>query len=304
MIIVPGSINLDLIAQSNGLPTPGQTITGTSYKTAPGGKGANQALAAQRAGGNVRMVGAVGGDPNAGLALALLEEANVDLRSVRTIEQRDIATGVALIVVDSQSGENQIVVVPGANGMVEVADVADLAVTNEDLLVLQQEIPSDVVEAALNLANAKGATSLLNIAPFNQTSVELTLLASVTVANETEFDELAAAMNLQGQDRIERAQDFCQRSGKTMVVTLGKDGVFAVAESSIFHAPSLPIVPVDTVGAGDTFCGCLAVALSERKSLQQALNFAAAAGSLACLKEGAQPSIPIRSDIDSALNES
>ena len=262
MIIVPGSINLDLIAQSKGLPSPGQTISGTHFETAPGGKGANQALAARRAGADVDMVGAVGSDANATQALSLLKEAGVNLSSVREISLPDVATGVALILVDTETGENQIVVVPGANGHVHANDLGDIVLQEKDFVVLQLEIPKSTVEAALIQSNASAATSLLNIAPFDKDAVDLTLQASITIANETEFDDLSDAMNLRGGDRVEKAKEFTRLSGKIIVVTLGGDGVFAVDGDTVFRAKSLPIEPVDTVGAGDTFCGCLAVALS------------------------------------------
>ncbi|MEM8540777.1 MAG: ribokinase [Pseudomonadota bacterium] len=302
MIIVPGSINLDLIAKSNGLPAPGQTLSGTHFETAPGGKGANQALAARRAGGDVLMVGAVGSDANAAEAISMLKDADVNLDAVRKIELEEVPTGVALILVDSVSGENQIVVVPGANGHVHADDLSGLALNDTDFVVLQLEVPSNVVEAALTIAKKNGAKSLLNIAPFDSSAVGLARKANITIANETEFDELAVAMNLQGNDRIEKAKEFCRQTGNIIVVTLGGDGAFAIEGNAIYRANSLPIEPVDTVGAGDTFCGCLAVALGEGKSMEEALAFASAAGSLACLKNGAQPSIPYRAEIDDALN--
>lgn len=301
MIIVPGSINLDLIAQTDRLPSPGQTVSGTHFTTAPGGKGANQALAARRAGADVQMVGAVGTDANARPALSMLAQAGVDLGFVREIGSTEVPTGVALILVHTHSGENQIVVVPGANGHVREDDLAGIALQENDFVVLQLEIPIATVESALIKSNESGAISLLNIAPFNADAVNLTLQASITIANETEFDDLADAMSLSGSDRIAKAKEFTRQSGKTIVVTLGGDGAFAVEQQTVYQAKSLPIEPVDTVGAGDTFCGCLAVALSEGKSLEEALEFASAAGSLACLKNGAQPSIPHRAEIDNVL---
>lgn len=302
MIIVPGSINLDLIAQTNGLPSPGQTISGTRFETAPGGKGANQALAARRAGADVQMVGAVGTDANARPALSMLIEEGVDLTFVREIEMAEATTGVALILVDTNSGENQIAVIAGANEHVRKDDFAQITLQENNLVVLQLEIPIATVEAALIKSNAAGATSLLNIAPFDINAATLAFLASITIANETEFDDLASALKLEGRNRVEKARDFARRSGKIIVVTLGGDGAFAVEGDTIIRAKSLPIEPVDTVGAGDTFCGCLAVALSEGKPLAEALVFASAAGSLACLKNGAQPSIPLRVEIDKAVD--
>ncbi|MEM9574200.1 MAG: PfkB family carbohydrate kinase, partial [Pseudomonadota bacterium] len=241
-------------------------------------------------------------DANAAEAISMLKDAGVNLDAVRKIELEEVPTGVALILVDSVSGENQIVVVPGANGHVHADDLSGLVLNDTDFVVLQLEIPSNVVEAALTIAKKNGATSLLNIAPFDSSAIDLARKANITIANETEFDELAVAMNLHGQDRIEKAKEFCRQTGNVMVVTLGGDGAFAIEGNAIYRANSLQIEPVDTVGAGDTFCGCLAVALGEGKSIEDALVFASAAGSLACLKNGAQPSIPHRAEIDDALN--
>lgn len=297
MITVVGSINLDLIANVERLPAPGETVPGSTFRTAPGGKGANQALAAARAGGKVRMVGAVGKDAFAGEALALLTEGKVDLGGVR---EAAAATGVALIFVDHH-GENVIVVIAGANGTVLPGDLAKADFHKGDVVLLQHEVPLETVDTALDSARKAGARSILNTAPFRPEAAHLLAKADHVVANETEFDLYADALGLAGGSREDRMHAFSAETGRTVVVTLGGDGVVAVEAGHLLRVPALPVTPVDTVGAGDTFCGYLAASLSEGLALQQALALAAAAGSLACTRNGAQPSIPLRGEVDAAL---
>ena len=297
MIIVVGSINLDLIANVERLPRPGETVPGSAFTTAPGGKGANQALAACRAGAKVRMVGAVGQDAFAGEALALLDEAGVDLSTVKKV---DTATGTALILVGGD-GENMIAVVPGANGLVAENDLAGDLFARGDHLLLQHEIPIETVAAALGAARKAGAVSILNTAPFQATAAPLLPRADYVVANETEFDLYADALGLEAGERQTRMRAFVARTGGVLIVTLGGEGVLAVTPDDDFQVPALPVTPVDTVGAGDTFCGYLAAGLDAGLGLADALRRAAAAGSLACLKPGAQPAIPLAAEVDAAL---
>jgi ribokinase len=297
MIIVVGSINLDLIANVERLPRPGETVPGSAFATAPGGKGANQALAARRAGANVHMVGAVGGDAFAGEALALLDQAGVDLSTVRRV---DGPTGTALILVGAD-GENMIAVVAGANGLVSEAEVSGAGIGTGDHVLLQHEIPLETVAAALGRARSAGAVSILNTAPYQPGAASLLARADYVVANETEFDLYADALGLAAGDRKARMRAFVEKSGNVLVVTLGGEGVLAAAPEREFAVPALKIKPVDTVGAGDTFCGYLAAGLDRGMSLEEAVRHAAAAGSLACLKPGAQPSIPVASEVEAAL---
>ncbi|UUP17949.1 ribokinase [Nitratireductor thuwali] len=297
MITIVGSINLDLIARVERLPAPGETVPGDRFSTAAGGKGANQALAARRAGAPVRMVGAVGTDTFAGQAVALLDEAGVDLSAVR---RWDGATGIAVILVGGD-GENVIAVIPGANGSVDAAAVREARMEAGEYVLLQNEIPLTAVEAAIDAARGAGAVSLLNTAPFRADAAHLLAKADYVIANETEFDLYAEALKLAGRDREARMNAFVKMSGRTLVVTLGADGVMAATPDAFFRVPALQITPVDTVGAGDTFCGYLGAALAEGMALEPALARASAAGALACLKPGAQPSIPHRDEVESAL---
>lgn len=300
MITVIGSINLDLVATVARMPAPGETVPGDVFRTAPGGKGANQALAAARAGGQVRMIGAVGKDSFAVEALACLKEGKVDLTGVLEAHAR---TGTALILVDAK-GENMIAVVPGANDAVVPGDVTNARLSKGEIVLLQHEIPLATVGAALDAARAAGAVSVLNTAPFRSEAAELLGKADYVVANETEFDLYGETLKLSGRDRPARMQAFAQQTGRTIVVTLGGEGVLATSPAESLSVPALKIKPVDTVGAGDTFCGYLGAGLAAGLDLEMALRRAAAAGSLACLKPGAQPAIPQAADVEAALAQS
>lgn len=299
MITVFGSINMDLIATPDRLPKPGETVIGSSFTTAAGGKGANQALAARRAGSIVRMAGAVGDDRLGSQALALLADAAVDLNSVRSAAE---ATGTAHILV-ADDGENVIVVVPGANGTVTDEDAKRVvgAMSRGDYLMLQFEIPNAAIEAALASAKQKGVTSIINIAPFGADAKRLGGMADILVANETEFDLFVGKGELSDEAREATMLALHAESGQTIIVTLGADGVVAIRKNEIFRAAGLAIEPIDTVGAGDTFCGYLAASLDAGLGFKEALRRAAVAGSLACLKPGAQPSIPFAAAVDAKV---
>ena len=295
MITVFGSINMDLIATTTRLPKPGETVAGQSFTTAAGGKGANQALAARRAGSTVRMAGAVGEDGFAEPALALLKEAGVLLDTVRPASD---PTGTAIILVGGD-GENMIAVVPGANGAVSAEDAEKSVglLSERDILMMQMEVPADAMEAAFRLAKAQGATTIFNTAPLTDNAIRLAALADIVVSNETEFELLIGRSGLSDDERVSAMQQMAERSGQTLVVTLGADGVVAIHQGEILRAAGLKITPVDTVGAGDTFCGYLAASLDQGLDFAAALRRAAIAGSLACLKAGAQPSIPTSDNV-------
>lgn len=297
MITVVGSINLDLITTMDRLPAPGETVGGKDFHTAPGGKGANQALAAARAGAAVRMVGAVGKDAFAGEAVALLRTGGIDLSRVAEVHA---ATGIAAIYV-AGDGENMIAVAPGANFAVTKGSIAGLKFAAGEHVLLQNEIPIDTTQAVLDQAREQGAISMLNTAPFVAAAAALLGRADYAVANETEFDLFADALGLPPGGREARMRAYVEQTGHTIVVTLGADGVLAATPDDFLKVDALKIVPVDTVGAGDTFCGYLGAGLAAGMTLGEALRRAAVAASLACLKPGAQPAIPLAADVDTAL---
>ncbi|MDP2803237.1 MAG: ribokinase [Phreatobacter sp.] len=296
MIIVFGSINIDLVARVPALPRAGETVAGPDYAVIPGGKGANQALAARRAGAAVAMVGAVGRDGFAAPALSLLEAAGVELSAVAPV---DAATGVAFIAVDA-AGENQIVVAAGANAAVRAAALERLAPAPRDTLLMQWEVPEAEILAAARWARARDLRVILNRAPAGPVPAELAALLDVVVVNAHEVLALGAGFGLAdgGADGVAAA--ISERHGLAVAVTLGAEGAICWADGIRHESPAYPVEVVDTTAAGDTFCGALAAALDRGRGLETALEFAAAAGSLACSRAGAQPSIPDLAAIDAA----
>lgn len=296
MITVFGSINMDLVAISDRLPKPGETVTGKSFSTAAGGKGANQALAARRAGATVKMAGAIGDDAFAAPALTLLRDARADLSLIKTVA---VPTGTAVILI-GEGGENMISVIPAANGEVspEDADRAVSEMASGDILMLQFEVPADAIEAALKAAKAKRVTTIINTAPLTSQAQRLSRMADIVIANETEFELLIGKHDLSADQREKELVVLHEETGQTLIVTLGAEGVMAIRNGKLVKAKGLKIDPVDTVGAGDTFCGYLAASLDAGLDFEVALRRAAVAGSLACTRPGAQPSIPVASEVD------
>lgn len=298
MITVFGSINIDLVCRTAHLPRPGETVPGSEYRLIPGGKGANQALAARRAGAEVRMVGAVGADDMAAIALGELQADGVDLASVA---RRGATTGMAIITVDDHA-ENTIVLSPGANARLVAGDLPEGGIGAGDTLLLQMEVPFAESLAAARAARAAGARVLLSIAPFLPIERAALDAFDMILVNETEAADLARHLGLAaGRDGGETVSTLAAALGRTVIATLGADGAVAAHEGERILVPSLPVVPVDTTGAGDTFAGVLAALLDQGETLATAMQYAAAAGSLSCTIAGAQPSFPRRGAIDDAL---
>ncbi len=296
MIIVFGSINIDFVTPVTRLPGRGETVAGPGYTLHPGGKGANQALAAARAGASVAMVGAVGRDGLAEPALALLRTGGVDLGQVARV---DAPTGAAFIAVED-GGENQIVVASGANAHVRASQLAGLPLSPGDSLLLQREVPLEECIAAARLAKQAGARVILNLAPAGgDPHGKLLAETDIVVMNETEALLHGAHAGLEGQGGADRVATALRRDGvPTIVVTLGAGGAVAwhSAGDRAFAAAHAVNV-VDTTGAGDAFCGAFAAALDEGRDIHEAMRFGVAAGSLACMQAGAQPSLPFAADI-------
>lgn len=297
MITVFGSINLDLVTRVAKLPRPGETVHGSDIAQFPGGKGANQALAARRAGAEVRMVGAVGGDDFATLALTELRDAGVDLSAVET---RGETTGVAVITVD-EAGENTIILSPGANLRGDAAQVSQAGLGPGDSLMLQMEVTEAETFAAARAARAAGARVILSLAPFVPLDRSAFSDVSLLLVNETEAGDLASHYGLRGSDPAETVKALAGSLGLTVVTTLGPAGAMASDGEAIVTVPSLKVDPVDTTGAGDTFAGVLAAGLDAGADLEAAMGRAAVAGALACTREGAQPSFPQAGEIEKAL---
>ena len=298
MVIVFGSINLDLVTRVARFPAPGETIGAESFATHPGGKGANQALAAARAGAAVRLYGAVGTDAFADTALALLAAGGVDLDGVK---RAAASTGSATILVDAH-GENCIAVASGANALADPEAVPDSVLAPATVLVLQHEVPAQANAALIARAHRAGARIVLNAAPARPLGIELLRQVDVLVLNETEASALAAQHQWPAAPRAFTAAAIAVAAPIfAVVVTLGKEGALAASGTDTIHVHAPDVEIVDTTGAGDAFVGALAAAIDARASLQDALRAAVVAGSLACTAVGAQSALPERDAIAAAL---
>lgn len=296
-IIVVGSLNVDLVVRTPRFPRPGETIAGEDLAIVHGGKGANQAVAAARMGGQVAMVGRVGDDAFGQRLIRSLEEQGVDTAHVRV--DRGSATGTAVIVVDA-AGENSIILSPGANGCVQPADVdaAERLFKMAELLVLQLEIPVSTVTAAAALARERGLTVVLNPAPGQLLSDSLLGCVDILVPNETEL-ELLLGRDVDGMDaRTRAARQLLRKGMSTVIVTLGAEGALVVTTEGACHIPGRSVDVVDTTAAGDAFVGGLSAALTAGRSLVEAVEYANCAGALAVTKFGAQPSLPTAARVD------
>jgi ribokinase len=296
MVIVFGSINIDLVARVPRLPGAGETVAGPGYALVPGGKGANQALAARRAGANVVLAGAVGRDGFADIALDLLAADGVDLSRVA---RADAPTGAAFIAVDAE-GRNQIVVASGANAFARASALDGLATEPGDILLLQWEVPDAEIAAAAAWAKARGLRVMINRAPAGPASPDLLAMTEIVVVNEHEVVALAEGHSIDATDPDAIASALSTRYGTAIFVTLGAEGAIGWADGIRHAVPSLPVEVVDTTAAGDTFCGALAAALDRKRGYETAIEFASAAGSLACTVFGAQTSIPRLATIEPA----
>jgi ribokinase len=293
MIVVFGSINIDLVTRAK-IPAPGETTLGDDYVAIPGGKGANQALAARRAGARVALVGTCGTDGFAAPALALLREAGVDLSATRAVAR---PTGAAFIVVDP-SGENAIVVASGANAEARATQLKGLAFGPGDLLLLQRETPEAEVEAAALLARRRGAKVMLNLAPAGVPSAALIGALDYLCMNEHEAATLGAAMAIVAREAEDIAAELTRRHGFATLVTLGAAGAVGFVGGERFAATAPKVTAVDTTGAGDTFVGAFAAALDSGLSFAAAMRRGVIAGSLACARPGAQTSMPSAAEIE------
>lgn len=299
-ITVVGSLNMDLVARSPHIPQPGETIIGGELLTIPGGKGANQAVAAARLGAATAMVGKVGQDAFAAPLLQNLAEANIDHTFVR--QDAAAATGAALIVVDD-AGENSIVVTPGANHQLTPADVegAEAIITTAKVLLLQLEIPLDAVIKAAQMARSHGVTVILNPAPAQALPPELLNAVDILIPNETET-EILTGLPVGSPAEAELAAARLRQQGvTTIIMTLGAKGALLIVDGQSRLIPPFSVTPVDTTAAGDAFVGGLAVALAEGQPLPEAVRWGNAAGALAATKLGAQPSLPDRAVLQAML---
>ncbi|MDQ2711253.1 MAG: ribokinase [Acidobacteriota bacterium] len=301
--MVVGSLNADLVQRVERFPRPGETIVASDLTIIPGGKGANQAYAAGLLGASVKMVGQVGNDPFGPMLIENLQKANVDTRRVRVSET---ATGTAAILVLS-SGENVIIISPGANGRLTPEVLAGRldAIESGSVVLAQLEVPLVTTKMVLETARKRGATTILDPAPAQELPGEVLELVDFLTPNQTE-----AALLLQSSREIESyeeaeqaAKSLLGRGPWTVVLKIGQLGVVIASPQGVERVPSFPVRPVDSTAAGDTFNGAFAAALTEGKPVVEAARFANAAAAISVTRHGAQSSIPERAEVDELLRK-
>lgn len=294
-ICVIGSLNMDLVVNVDAMPKPGQTIIGSNFKEVPGGKGANQAVAMARLNGNVSMIGKVGEDGFGQTLISSLKNDKVDTTYIQTAKG---STGVALITVD-KNAQNSIVVSPGANFEVKEEDIDNniKAIENSDIVVLQLETPLNTIKYALNKAKELNKYTILNPAPAVKLDDEIIKNVDLLTPNETEL-EIISGVSIETEEDIQKAaQIMIEKGVKELIVTLGSKGSLYINKEKSMFKKAYKVEAVDTTAAGDSYTGALAVALSQDKGIEDAMDFASKVGALSVLKEGAQSSLPTLEDV-------
>lgn len=293
-VLVFGSANMDVVARVPRLPLPGETLAAGSLAHVPGGKGANQAVAAARFGAACELTGALGQDDHGRALAAFLDREGIATGRLARVEG---PSGLALITIDA-AGENQIIVVAGANAKAKAPDLAPVGAGPRPVALAQLELPVDEVERFLLAARRAGRLSLLNAAPALLEATHLVALPDILVVNETELAVFTGDRVPAGIDEAAALAARLPRKGAmATVVTLGADGVVALVGETVLHVPAQAVPVVDTVGAGDCFCGVLAAALAEGQDLEAALRAAVAAAGLAVQQPGAADAMPLRAQV-------
>jgi ribokinase len=294
-ILVIGSLNMDLVARCERLPAKGQTVFGQDFFSAPGGKGANQAVAAARLGARVAMAGCVGADQFGRDLTAGLCDAGIGTDTIWPVDQ---PTGTALITIDAV-GANTIVVISGANAACDPACV-DRALAHAGgpgILLLQNEIPADATAHAIRVAQASRWFVMLNPAPARPLATDLLPLVDIIAPNETEAAAITGRAVSSRVDALAAARHLVSQGARGVLITLGGDGALYCDATRALHCPAVAVQAVDTTAAGDAYIGALGAALGEGRGLSESLGFAAAAAALSVTRHGAQPSLASRAEL-------
>ncbi|MBO3444534.1 ribokinase [Clostridium sp. CCUG 7971] len=295
-ICVIGSLNMDLVVNVCEMPKKGQTLIGSNFKEIPGGKGGNQAVAASRLGGDVYMIGKVGND---GFGQSLLKQLKADNVNTEYVQVEEGPSGVALITVD-KNAENSIVVSPGANFKLTEDDIDKCidAIKDSATVVIQLETPIDTIKYALEKSKELGKFTILNPAPAVKLSDDIIKNVDLLTPNETEL-EILSGLSINCEEDIKKAANVMLEKGvKQLIVTLGSKGSLYLDKDTMEFKKSYKVDAVDTTAAGDSYTGALSVALSQKKSIDEAMDFASKVGALCVTKIGAQTSIPNLYDIE------
>lgn len=299
-IIIIGSSNTDMVAKTTHLPAPGETVLGGDFFMAPGGKGANQAVAAARLGGNVTFIAKLGNDIFGKQAISQYEKEGIDTKYIVTDAAEP--SGIALITVDA-NGENCIVVASGANVHLKPNDIrpAEKEMGNTSCILMQLEIPLETVQYVTRKAVEKNIPVILNPAPAQPLPDELLQHIHILTPNQKEAEKLTGIPVVDNASAEAAAQALAAKGIRIVIITLGKSGALILDQGQIEWVPAPEVHAVDTTAAGDVFCGSLAVALSENKTIKDSVTFACAAAALSVTKMGAQTSAPTRHEVDQFL---
>lgn len=302
IIVVIGSSNVDLIMKMDQLPEKGETVTNGVFMQVYGGKGANQAVAAARAGGKIAFVSCVGEDAYTPQMVKNYKSDGIDTRFV--FAENGVASGCALILI-GQTGENMIAVAPGANYRLTPEKVDEAAELFDEaaLIVLQFEVEEKTIKHVLELANKKNVPVMWNVAPARAFDFSIIQKVNILVLNEVEAGFLAGIQVDNETDAEVAAQKLVNNGVEKVIITLGSKGAFVMTKTEKVRVPAFKVEAVDTTAAGDTFCGAFAVARVEGKTLKESLQFASAAAAISVTRMGAQPSAPTRSEIDGFLQK-
>jgi ribokinase len=294
-ILVIGSSNTDLIASVKSFPSVGETIQGKTFLQAMGGKGANQAVAAHKLGGDVKFITCLGRDANGQNALKYYQEEGLDVSSSLIVD--DVPSGTAIILVDDK-GENCIVITPGANKMLSPAYIykVEEEIAASDMVVLQMEIPYETVKTVCEIAHKNHKKLLLNVAPACPLDEELIKKVDILVVNETEAETISGE-KIETVGREVLVDNLLAMGVDTVILTLGKKGCLLKNSQTVKYIPAFIVETLDSTAAGDTFCGGLAVELSRGNDWEEALKFATAASAICVTRMGAQPSIPSEKEV-------
>jgi ribokinase len=296
-IVVIGSTNTDMVIKASHLPQPGETILGGTFFMSAGGKGANQAVAAARLGGNVLFIAKTGFDIFGKQSVELFEKEGIDVSLI----ERDhyLPSGVALIMVD-EKGENCIVVAPGANAALSIENInkAKERIENASLILMQLETPLETIEHVADIASSKKIKFILNPAPAAKLADELLKKISMLTPNQKEA-EMLTGIKVTNESTAKQAADILNKKGiETVIITMGAAGAFFMHENKCSMIPGHKVNVVDTTAAGDVFNGALVVALAEGKNIEEAIRFACIAAAISVTRLGAQASVPYRKEVD------
>jgi len=299
-ILVIGSSNTDMVAKTTHLPEPGETVLGGDFIMAPGGKGANQAVAAARLGGNITFIAKLGNDIFGKQAIDQYNKEDIDTKYIVTDAVHP--SGIALITVDA-NGENCIVVASGANAHLNPQDIqkAEKEMGNTSCILLQLEIPLETVQYVVEKAVEKKIPVILNPAPAQPLPDEILKHIHILTPNQKEAESLTGISIVDNPTAEAAAKALAAKGVKTVIITLSKSGALILDQGRIEWVPAPEVTAVDTTAAGDVFCGSLAVALSEKKTIKESVTFACAAAALSVTKMGAQTSAPTRREVDQFL---